>query len=168
MGSPRLSAAPVQPLNPRPPRQNTAADRPDNPAAQQAGALERLRAVALRPTMARIGIYQAVAAVGAEGVTALDAFQAVIQRGTPVSFSSVSRLMRELWEHGLFSVTFNRSGTAVYFLRSEDQAISGIRFECARTDRCVVIEDADLHARLLAAARRSGLDLDGQCVVVRG
>jgi hypothetical protein len=31
-----------------------------------------------------------------------------------------------------------------------------------------VVENADLHARLLAAARQSGLELDGQCVVVRG
>ena len=141
---------------------------PEGSLAAQAGVLERLRAANLRPTIARIGLYQAVAAIGAKGVTAHDAFQVVSQRGIRISFSSISRIMREMCDQGLFSMTLNRSGTAVFFLRSDAAACKEIRFECASTDRCTVVENADLHARLLAAARQSGLELDGQCVVVRG
>jgi len=141
---------------------------PQDPLMEQSRVLERLNAANLRPTMARISVYQAIATMGSQGVTALDAFQIVIQRGTRISFSSISRIMREMCEQDLLSMTLNRSGTAVFFLRSNSAASKEIRFECASTDRCAVVENADLHARLLAAARQSGLELDGQCVVVRG
>ena len=140
----------------------------EDPLAAQSGLLERLRAAHLRPTVARIGLYQAVAAMGAQGVTAHDAFQIMSQRGVRISFSSISRIMREMCDQGLLSMTLNRNGTAVFFLRSESSTSKEIRFECASTDRCTVVEDADLHALLLAAARQSGLELDGRCVVVRG
>ena len=141
----------------------------DDPLAAQANTLERLRAAGLRPTMARIGVHQAVAAAGVDGVTAHDAFQSVLQRGIRISFSSVFRIMREFCEHGLlFSMAVARGKTALYFVRGGGPASAQVRFECAGTGECAVVEDAVLHARLLTAARQAGLDLEGLQLVVRG
>lgn len=141
----------------------------DDPFAAQASTLERLRAAGLRPTMARVGVHQAVVAAGTDGVTAHDAFQSVLQRGIRVSFSSVFRIMRELCEHGLlFSMAVARGKTALYFVRGGGAASALVRFERAGTGECAVVEDAVLHARLLAAARQAGLDLEGLQLVVRG
>lgn len=139
----------------------------DEAAAGRAQVLQRLRAGGLHPTTARIGIYQTIAAAGLEGATAKDVFQSMFARGTRAAASSVYRILREFSEHGLVSVTLNGSRTAVFFVRPSGQAPKVIRFECARTHRLAVVEDADLHARLLAAARQSGLRLDGRNLLVR-
>jgi len=155
----------------RPP---TAAHLPSaqNPLGEHAplpsSVLERLVAANLRPTVARIGLYQAVAATAAQGLTAHDAFQAMCQRGVPVSLSSVSRILRELCGQGLFSMTFNRNGAAVFFVHGDTPAQREIRFECARTDHCAVVVDDKLHALLLHTAKEAGLELGGQSLVVRG
>ena len=139
----------------------------DDAAAGRAQVLQHLRAGGLNPTAARIGIYQTIAAAGPTGITAKDVFQLMFVRGTRAAASSVYRILREFSDHGLVSSALDASRTAVFFVRPSGQAPKVIRFECARTHRLAVVEDADLHARLLAAARQSGLSLDGRSLLVR-
>ncbi|GKT20084.1 transcriptional repressor [Acidovorax sp. SUPP2522] len=130
--------------------------------------LQHFRAAGLRPTIARIGIYQAIAAVGRDGITANDTFQVMHHRGTQVSTSTVYRIIRDFVDHGLVSETLTRSRRALYFVTAGDRAKKKVvRLECSKTGRITAIDDADLYDRLIAAARAAGLSFEGRDIVIR-
>ena len=136
-------------------------------AAERTPVLQRLRAAGLRPTIARIGIYQVIAAAKPYGVSADEVFQRMLRRGTRASASTVYRVIREFDEHGLVSSVWDESKKAVYLIKSNESDPKAVLIGCSRTGRLVAVDDADLHARLVAAARRYGLEIEGRDLLVR-
>lgn len=133
----------------------------------QAAVLERLRAAGLRPTRARIGVYQAIAALGAEGFTVPAVFHATAGSGCRASISSIYRIMREFSQHGLVSTTLAGDRTAVYFVTTGASTQGVICLECGKTGRLIAIEDPQLHARLAALAAEQGMALGEVPILVR-
>lgn len=140
---------------------------PSTAAAERAPVLQRLRAAGLRPTIARIGIYQVIAAAKPYGVSADEVFRRMLQRGTRASASTVYRVIREFDSHGLVASVWDESKKAMYLIKSIEADPKVVLIGCSRTGRLVSIDDADLHARLLAAARKHGMDLEGRDLLVR-
>lgn len=130
-------------------------------------ALARLRAAGLRPTSARIGVYQAIASMGTEGITVHTVFQSMAGSGRRASISSVYRIMREFSQHRLVTAALAADRTAVYFLKADEPAPATICLECGKSGRLVVIEDADLHARLIALASQQNMVLGELPILVR-
>lgn len=143
------------------------ASTPATAAAERAPVLQRLRTAGLRPTIARIGIYQVIAAARPYGVSADEVFQRMLRRGTRASASTVYRVIREFDSHGLVSSVWDESKKAVYLIKASESDPRVVLIGCSRTGRLVAIDDADLHARLLAAALQFGLDLAGRDLLVR-
>lgn len=129
--------------------------------------MQRLRAAGLRPTSARIGIYQAMATFGSEGVTVNVVFQSMLRGGTRASISSIYRIMREFSDHGLATMTLTSNRTAVYFVQFGGPEQKMLGFECSQTGRLVAVADEDLHARLMAVARQLGMELRELSILVR-
>lgn len=159
---------------PRAVQPTPAADGAEDDAAAYGGAamermpvLQRLRAAGLRPTIARIGIYQVIAAAKPYGVSADEVFQRMLHRGTRASASTVYRVIREFDEHGLVSSVWDESKKAVYLIKSNESDPKVVLIGCSRTGRLVAVDDAELHKRLVAAARRYGLEIEGRDLLVR-
>lgn len=144
-----------------------AAEPQEDAAAERAPVLQRLRKAGLRPTIARIGIYQVIAGAKPFGLSADEVYQRMLQRGTHASASTVYRVIREFDEHGLVSSVWDESRKAVYLVKPAEPQSSVLLIGCSRTGQLVAIEDADLHERLVAAARRFGLEIEGRELLVR-
>lgn len=171
---PRGRPAATASMTPRAVQPVPAADEAEDDAAAYGGAamermpvLQRLRAAGLRPTIARIGIYQVIAAAKPYGVSADEVYQRMLQRGTRASASTVYRVIREFDEHDLVSSVWDESKKAVYLIKSHESDPRVVLIGCSRTGRLVAVDDAELHERLVAAARRYGLEIEGRDLLVR-
>jgi len=128
--------------------------------------LQRLRAAGLRPTMARIGALQAIEAASPAAVCAEEVFRRMMLRGTRASVGTVYRVIHQLEARGLLRRERDASRKAHYRIKPGERDGPTILLVCRESGRSVVLADADLHARLAAAARCEGLALEGQQVHV--
>lgn len=129
--------------------------------------LQRLRAAGLRPTSARIGVLQVIDASGDVPLPAEEVFRLMSVRGTRVSLGTVYRLIHELETRQVLLRGWGSDRKALYWLRRTDRGALGLQLVCPRTGRRVVLDDADLSARLLAAVEREGFDLAGLTLQVQ-
>lgn len=129
--------------------------------------MQRLRAAGLRPTSARIGVLQVIDAAGETPLPAEEVFRRMSVRGTRVSLGTVYRLIHELETRQVLLRGWGSDRKALYWLRRTERGALGLQLVCQRTGRRVVLDDADLGARLLAAAEREGFDLAGLVLEVQ-
>lgn len=129
--------------------------------------LQRLRAAGLRPTVARIGVLQAIDEPAAGAVCAEDVVRQMLRRGTPASPSTVYRVIHELDAAGLLQREWDHARKALYRVRPDGQDARSVSLVCRRSGRAVPLAaDGELHALLLEAAARAGFDLRGQALTV--
>ncbi|WP_159915487.1 Fur family transcriptional regulator [Pantoea sp. 18069] len=124
-------------------------------SAVNASLMQRLRKAGLRATTARIAMLQAIEAA-AEGLTAEDVFRQLPQRGASASLSTVYRVMHRFAQAGLLQRGWDERGTAFYRIHSAE-CIASFQLVCGNCHHSIHLTDSDLHAWLLAAARREGL-----------
>lgn len=129
--------------------------------------LQRIRSAGLRPTAARIGVLQVIAACSADHMSAEEVFRRMVARGTPNCLSTVYRVIHELTGRGLLLREWSSMRKALYRLKPERFDTEPLRLVCPESGRTVVLAEADLYAGLLAAARHHGIDLDGQALSIQ-
>ncbi len=127
--------------------------------------LQRLRAARLRPTMARIAVMQAVEAA-ANGISAEELFRQLGASGAKASISTVYRVIHEMEQASLVLREWDARGTAMYRLRPTRKS-ARLRLLCAECGHGFNLVDAALHAHLLAAARRAGMEPGDAVLTVR-
>jgi len=119
--------------------------------------LQRLRTTGLRPTMARIGVLQVIEAASPAAVCAEEVFRRMMLRGTRASMGTVYRVIHQLEAAGLLLREWDANRKAHYRIKPAERDVATILLVCRESGRSVVLTDGDLHARLVAAARREGL-----------
>lgn len=120
--------------------------------------LQRLRTAGLRPTTARIGVLQVVQAAGSAGIGADDAFHQMLLRGTPVSTSTVHRIIHELQTLGVLLHDRRDRRHTVYRLRPfAPPPPADVRIACRRCERSATLPGAHLCNELELRAAEVGL-----------
>lgn len=128
--------------------------------------LQSLRASGLTPTSARIGVLQVMAAQDPQRLNSEEIFREMRRRGMRTSLSTVYRIAQKLYAVGMLLREMDDTGKVHYRLHKADAATQGVRLICRRSGQSVMLEDAQLHAGLIAAAAREGLNVSGQTLVL--
>ncbi|MGJ7543493.1 Fur family transcriptional regulator [Variovorax sp. LT1R16] len=128
---------------------------------------QRLRAARLRPTMARIGALQTVEAAAPERLCAEEVFRRMMLRGTHASIGTVYRTLQQLEAVGLLRKEWGAGRKAFYGLGPVDGGDASLRLVCGHSGRSVLLDDPELHARLVALASAQGMDLAGQTLTLQ-
>lgn len=128
-------------------------------------AIQRLRAARLRPTTARIAVLQAIEAAP-DSISADEVFRQLSARGARASISTVYRVIHEMELSNVVQREWDEAGTAQYRLRHTRKS-ARLRLQCADCGHGFNLVDAGLHARLLAAARRAGMEPEDPVLTVR-
>ncbi len=144
---------------------NTASvwDHRERRAADTASVLEKLRQAGLRPTTARVTVLQVMEAESPAGVSVDGMYRQLLLRGTQTSIGTVYQTMQALCARSLLVKDPSAGQAALYRLRQVGRdETKELRLICSDSGEVVLLRDDDLHARLLEAARRAGVDLSGQ------
>lgn len=131
------------------------------------GIVQRLRAARLRPTVARIGALQIVEAAAPERLCAEEVFRRMMLRGTHASIGTVYRTLQQLEAVGLLRKEWGAGRKAFYGLGPVDGEGAALRLVCGHSGRSVLLDDPELHARLVAVASAQGMDLAGQALTLQ-
>lgn len=138
-------------------------DHQAEPPWSTASALDALRDAGLRPTIARIAIFQVMQAVSPRALSSDDVFRELIQRGSKTSIGTVYRTMHELQAKGLLQKDADSSAPALYRVRQiELESTRRVRLIRREDGHIVDLHDENLYTALLHAAKRAGVDLSGQ------
>ena len=138
---------------------------PTLPSGTESSTIQRLRAARLRPTMARIAVLQCIEAA-ADCISADEVFRQVSDRGAKASISTVYRVIHDMEQANVVQREWDDRGTAMYRLRHTRKS-ARLRLLCAECGYGFNLVDAGLHARLLAAARRAGMEPADPVLTVR-
>ncbi|MBB1601699.1 transcriptional repressor [Variovorax sp. UMC13] len=138
-------------------------------SAAPAGIVQRLRVARLRPTVARIGALQIVEAAAPERLCAEEVFRRMMLRGTHASIGTVYRTLQQLEAVGLLRKEWGAGRKAFYgpSLRDGESGGAALRLVCGHSGRSVLLDDPELHARLVAVASAQGMDLAGQALTLQ-
>jgi Fe2+ or Zn2+ uptake regulation protein len=131
----------------------------------EANARQRLEAARLRPTVARIAVLQTLGAAAPEVLCTEALFRLMLQRGVRASAGTAYRAVRKLLVHGLLEREWDDQRRAVYRIAAPD-AGAQLRLVCRDSGRSIALDDAELHARLLATAQRQGLRLSSRGITI--
>lgn len=131
------------------------------------GIVQRLRTVRLRPTVARIGALQIVEAAAPERLCAEEVFRRMMLRGTHASIGTVYRTLQQLEAVGLLRKEWGAGRKAFYGLGLAEGEGAALRLVCGHSGRSVLLDDPELHARLVAVASAQGMDLAGQALTLQ-
>lgn len=133
---------------------------------KEASIIKRLRAAKLRPTIARVCILQIIASANSGRISAENIFREVLTRGTHASMGTVYRGLQQLEACGLLVREWDNNRRALYRIKPDKSHDAQMVLVCRGSGRSVVLADPELHARLLLAAAREGLDLAGQAISI--
>lgn len=128
--------------------------------------LQRLRAAGLTPTAARIGVLQVLEAQDPRRLNSEEIFREMRRRGMRTSLSTVYRITQKLYAAGLLLRELDDTGKVHYRLQWVHTETQGVRVICRRSGHSVMLGDQDLHAGLVAAAARAGLNVAGRTLVL--
>lgn len=130
--------------------------------------LASLRQAAIRPTTIRIAVMQLLSEPVGQALSVEDIYRGLASRGVIVGVGTVYRTTRELEERGLLLREWNALHKALYRLKpvGYDNDTTRVRLVCRESGRVVLLDEDDLHARLLEAGRAAGFDLSGQVLRV--
>lgn len=128
--------------------------------------LQRLRSAGVTPTAARIGVLQVLEAQDPRRLNSEEIFREMRRRGMRTSLSTVYRITQRLYAVGLLLRELDDTGKVHYRLQWANTEAHCVRVICRRSGHSVKLDDADLHAGLIAAAARAGLNVAGQTLVL--
>ncbi|MBB5607216.1 MULTISPECIES: Fur family transcriptional regulator [unclassified Janthinobacterium] len=129
--------------------------------------VERLRAVQLRPTSARIGILQLLTGGGQASLNAEDVYQQLQDSGIAVSLGTIYRVLRELEAVGLLLREREDSASgnkARYWIKPEHAEEGSCYFVCRVCERKVLVQDEALMQQLRQVAQVHGMQAGGNLV----
>ncbi len=128
--------------------------------------LQRLRSAGVTPTAARIGVLQVLEAQDPRRLNSEEIFREMRRRGMRTSLSTVYRITQRLYAVGLLLRELDDTGKVHYRLQWAHAETHCVRVICRRSGRSVKLDDVNLHAGLIAAAARAGLNVAGQTLVL--
>lgn len=131
---------------------------------------ERLRAVRLRPTSARICILQVLGATERQALNAEGIYQQLLQIGIAVSLGTIYRVLKEMELAGLLlrEREASASGNKARYLIKPDQAErDSCYLVCRVCERSVLVQDAPLLEQLRLAAQSHGMEIGAQVISVQ-
>ncbi|MES2533579.1 MAG: transcriptional repressor [Pseudomonadota bacterium] len=131
----------------------------------EANARQCLEAARLRPTAARIGVLQTLRSAAPEVLCTEALFRLMLQRGVRASAGTAYRAVRKLLAHGVLEREWDDQRRAVYRIAAPGSDAL-LRLVCRDSGQSIALDDADLYARLRAAAQREGLWLSGQGITI--
>ena len=126
--------------------------------------IQRLRAARLRPTIARVCILQIIESAGSGRICAENIFREVLRRGTHASMGTVYRGLQQLETGGLLVREWDNNRKALYRFKPEECDGTQMVLVCRASGQTVVLTDPELHASLLLATEREGMNLAGQAI----
>ncbi|STU23974.1 Ferric uptake regulation protein FUR [Klebsiella pneumoniae] len=133
-----------------------------NGATTKGTVLSRLRAVRLRPTIARIGVLQVLEMQAPKHLDAETVFRDLIGRGVHLSHGTTYRVLKDLVSRGLATQEWRTglSGSkAVYCAVRQGSSASDFCIVCKRCDNTMAITDSALREQLQQLVLRQGLSL---------
>ena len=131
---------------------------------------ERLRAVGLRPTSARICVLQVLAATERQALNAEGIYQQLLHIGIAVSLGTIYRVLKEMELAGLLlrEREASASGNKARYLIKPDQAeTNSCYLVCRVCERSVLVLDAPLLEQLRLAALSHGMEIGAQMISVQ-
>lgn len=131
---------------------------------------ERLRAVRLRPTSARICILQVLGATERQALNAEGIYQQLLHIGIAVSLGTIYRVLKEMELAGLLlrEREASASGNKARYLIKPDQAeTDSCYLVCRVCERSVLVQDAPLVEQLRLAAQSHGMEIGAQVISVQ-
>ncbi len=138
-------------------------------ASIEGTALRHLRAVRLRPTIARIGVLQVLEAQTPKSLDVETVFRDLIGRGVRLSHGTVYRVLKDLASHGLATQEWRTglSGSkAVYCAVRQGIPASDFCIVCKQCDNTTAITDSALREQLQQLVIHQGLSLASQSMTI--
>jgi Fe2+ or Zn2+ uptake regulation protein len=111
-------------------------------------------------------VLQVMAAQDPQRLNSEEIFREMRRRGMRTSLSTVYRIAQKLYAVGMLLREMDDTGKVHYRLQKANAGTQGVRLICRRSGHSVMLEDAQLHAGLIAAAAREGLNVSGQTLVL--
>ena len=131
---------------------------------------ERLRAVRLRPTSARICILQVLDAGARTALHAETICQQLAQMGIAVSLGTIYRVLKEMEQAGLLlrEREASASGNKARYLIKPDHAEADSCYPVCRVcERSVLVQDTALVEQLCRTAGRHGMEIGARVLSVQ-
>lgn len=122
---------------------------------------EQLRQAGLRPSIARIGVLQLMAA-SASALTVDEVYHQMLLRGTRTSLGTVYRTVQQLAAAGLLLRDWDTARRSRYRHPAALAPAAALRLVCEDSGVSIELQDEALHALLLAVAERGGVRLEGR------
>ncbi|MCM2568355.1 MULTISPECIES: Fur family transcriptional regulator [Janthinobacterium] len=131
---------------------------------------ERLRAVRLRPTSARICILQVLAGTQRQAMNAESIYQQLLHIGIAVSLGTIYRVLKEMELAGLLLREREASASgnkARYLIKPDQVETDSCYLVCRVCERSVLVQDAPLVEQLRQAALAHGMDIGANVISVQ-
>ena len=131
---------------------------------------ERLRAVRLRPTSARICILQVLAGTQRQAMNAESIYQQLLHIGIAVSLGTIYRVLKEMEGAGLLlrereaSVSGNK---ARYLIKPDQVETDSCYLVCRVCERSVLVQDMPLVEQLRQTAVAHGMEIGANVISVQ-
>ncbi|QKY08513.1 Fur family transcriptional regulator [Janthinobacterium lividum] len=131
---------------------------------------ERLRAVRLRPTSARICILQVLAGTQRQAMNAESIYQQLLHIGIAVSLGTIYRVLKEMELAGLLLREREASASgnkARYLIKPDQVETDSCYLVCRVCERSVLVQDAPLVEQLRQTALAHGMDIGANVISVQ-
>ncbi|MDN2714777.1 transcriptional repressor [Janthinobacterium sp. SUN120] len=131
---------------------------------------ERLRAVRLRPTSARICILQVLAGTQRQAMNAESIYQQLLHIGIAVSLGTIYRVLKEMELAGLLLREREASASgnkARYLIKPDQVETDSCYLVCRVCERSVLVQDAPLVEQLRQVALAHGMDIGANVISVQ-
>nr|WP_314634915.1 transcriptional repressor [uncultured Janthinobacterium sp.] len=132
--------------------------------------VERLRAVRLRPTSARICILQVLAGTQRQAMNAESIYQQLQHIGIAVSLGTIYRVLKEMEGAGLLLREREASASgnkARYLIKPDHVEADSCYLVCRVCERSVLVQDAPLVDHLRQAAAAHGMAIGANVISVQ-
>ncbi|WP_425251773.1 Fur family transcriptional regulator [Janthinobacterium sp. NFX145] len=131
---------------------------------------ERLRAVRLRPTSARICILQVLAGTQRQAMNAESIYQQLLQIGIAVSLGTIYRVLKEMEGAGLLLREREASASgnkARYLIKPDQVETDSCYLVCRVCERSVLVQDTPLVEQLRQTAVAHGMEIGANVISVQ-
>lgn len=161
------SKVPMYPDPLRLPNAGAQASAADSPplAGDPAAVMQLMRRAGIRPTIARIAIYQALESSHSHGGGFESVFTTLLERGLTASGSTVYRVIREFDAAGLLVRTQDHLGRSM-FLTKTDPRVGKVYIRSDVEGDLQLIQDQTLYGHAVAKAKEVGVDWRGKSIVL--
>lgn len=131
-------------------------------------AMESMRKVGLRPTVARLTVLQVITSASPKSISADGIYRELIRIGANINIGTIYRTIQDLCQAALVLREPDTNFPILYRLRAQElDDNQQVRLISRATGRIVLLHDDELHGRLLSAAKRMGVDLAGQFLSIK-